>query len=168
LSNTQYNIYWNTNYTASEYAFDTTRKSGHIAEAISAGGAEVALVDPDAFTDRATELIRSVHDPEYVAAVTTGSPDGWQCPRASTGIPGSRPWQSPIQPAWWPGHRVLSEPGRVAGSLSSGLHHARADRGNGFCTFNGLVVATRAAFDLEPNGSSSLTSTPTVAGGRGR
>ena len=37
---------------------------------------------------------------------------------------------------------------RVAGSLSSGLHHARADRGNGFCTFNGLAVASQAAFGL--------------------
>jgi len=75
LSNTQYNIYWNTNYTASEYAFDTTRKSGHIAEAIRAGGAEVVLVDPDASTERAIELIRSIHDHEYVDAVITGSPE---------------------------------------------------------------------------------------------
>src|ERR1700722_9085964 len=44
LSNTGYNVYWNNNYTASEYAFDTTRKSGPIAEAILAGGAYVALV----------------------------------------------------------------------------------------------------------------------------
>jgi acetoin utilization deacetylase AcuC-like enzyme len=33
----------------------------------------------------------------------------------------------------------------VAGSLSSGLHHARHDRGAGFCTFNGLVIAAKAA-----------------------
>ena len=35
--------------------------------------------------------------------------------------------------------------GGVAGSLSSGLHHAGRDRGAGFCTFNGLVLAARAA-----------------------
>jgi acetoin utilization deacetylase AcuC-like enzyme len=29
----------------------------------------------------------------------------------------------------------------VAGSLSSGLHHARYSKGLGFCTFNGLVIA---------------------------
>jgi acetoin utilization deacetylase AcuC-like enzyme len=29
--------------------------------------------------------------------------------------------------------------------LSSGLHHARRDRGAGFCTFNGLVLAARAS-----------------------
>jgi acetoin utilization deacetylase AcuC-like enzyme len=33
----------------------------------------------------------------------------------------------------------------IAGSLSSGLHHARRARGNGYCTFNGLVLAARAA-----------------------
>jgi acetoin utilization deacetylase AcuC-like enzyme len=33
----------------------------------------------------------------------------------------------------------------MSGSLSSGLHHARRDHGAGFCTFNGLVIAARAA-----------------------
>jgi acetoin utilization deacetylase AcuC-like enzyme len=33
----------------------------------------------------------------------------------------------------------------VAGSLSSGLHHARYGRGAGFCTFNGLVIAAKGA-----------------------
>jgi acetoin utilization deacetylase AcuC-like enzyme len=33
----------------------------------------------------------------------------------------------------------------VAGSLSSGLHHAGYGSGAGFCTFNGLVIAAKAA-----------------------
>jgi acetoin utilization deacetylase AcuC-like enzyme len=33
----------------------------------------------------------------------------------------------------------------AAGSLSSGLHHARRAAGAGFCTFNGLVIGARAA-----------------------
>jgi hypothetical protein len=33
----------------------------------------------------------------------------------------------------------------VAGSLSSGLHHARRAKGAGFCTFNGLALAAREA-----------------------
>jgi len=33
----------------------------------------------------------------------------------------------------------------VAGSLSSGLHHARRAKGAGFCTFNGLAIAARQA-----------------------
>jgi acetoin utilization deacetylase AcuC-like enzyme len=40
---------------------------------------------------------------------------------------------------------LASNGGGVAGSLSSGLHHARHDRGHGYCTFNGLVIAAKAA-----------------------
>jgi acetoin utilization deacetylase AcuC-like enzyme len=36
---------------------------------------------------------------------------------------------------------------RTAGSLSSGLHHASRASGMGFCTFNGLALATKAARD---------------------
>ena len=32
--------------------------------------------------------------------------------------------------------------GSNAGSLSSGLHHARGDHGSGYCTFNGLAIAS--------------------------
>jgi acetoin utilization deacetylase AcuC-like enzyme len=39
----------------------------------------------------------------------------------------------------------------VAGSLSSGLHHAKPDRGDGFCTVNGLAIA---AHRLVADGSS--------------
>jgi acetoin utilization deacetylase AcuC-like enzyme len=31
----------------------------------------------------------------------------------------------------------------IAASFSSGFHHAHYDRGGGFCTFNGLIVASR-------------------------
>ena len=40
------------------------------------------------------------------------------------------------------------ENGGCAGSLSSGLHHAKYDRGSGFCTFNGLVIGARRALTL--------------------
>jgi acetoin utilization deacetylase AcuC-like enzyme len=149
VSTMQLNVYWNQNYTASEFAFDTTRKSGHIAEAILAGGADVALIDPEPFTVRATELIRSVHDREYVAAVTNGSPDDlatsqgfeWDPDIVTMAVAHSAGLVAGVTD-------VLSGTGRVAGSLSSGLHHARAGRGAGYCTFNGLAVAARAALDL--------------------
>ncbi len=149
MSTTEYNVYWNESYTASEYPFDTTRKSGHIAEAIRAGGAEVRLVDPDTSTERASELIRSVYDREYVAAVTTGSPEGLATSQGfawDPGIPAMAVAHSAGQVAGVT--HVLSGKDRVAGSLSSGLHHARADVGAGFCTFNGLAVAARAATEL--------------------
>src|SRR5664280_1856890 len=146
VSNTKYNVYWNENYTASEYAFDTTRKSGEIADAIRAGSADVDLVDPDASTGRATDLVRSVHDREYVDAVTEGSPEDLASSQGFDWDPGI-PTMAVAHSAGLVAAvtEVLSGQSRVAGTLSSGLHHARAGRGAGFCTFNGLAVAARAA-----------------------
>jgi len=88
-----------------------------------------------------------VHDPEYVDAVRTGNPRELA---ESQGFS----WD----PALWKmvctsnGGVVAAatdalRTGRVSGSLSSGLHHARRARGAGYCTFNGLVLAARAALD---------------------
>lgn len=41
-----------------------------------------------------------------------------------------------------PGRTALEE--GIAGALASGFHHSHADHGEGFCTFNGLVVAADA------------------------
>ncbi len=144
-----YSIYYNQQYTASEYAFDTTRKSGEIAAAIAGGRVEATLVDPVEHTDQATDLIRSVHTDEYVDAVISGDPIGlaqsqgfaWDADMATMAIAHSAGLVAAVT-------EVLSGTSRVAGSLSSGLHHARAANGNGFCTFNGLAVAARAACDL--------------------
>jgi acetoin utilization deacetylase AcuC-like enzyme len=38
--------------------------------------------------------------------------------------------------------------GGCAGSLSSGLHHAKYDQSSGHCTFNGLVIGARQALTL--------------------
>ena len=40
---------------------------------------------------------------------------------------------------------TVLENGGCAGSLSSGLHHAKHDRGSGYCTFNGLVIGSLGA-----------------------
>ncbi|MFT7610580.1 MAG: acetoin utilization deacetylase AcuC-like enzyme, partial [Candidatus Aldehydirespiratoraceae bacterium] len=39
----------------------------------------------------------------------------------------------------------------IAGSLSSGLHHAKPDRGDGFCTVNGLAIAAARLVANEMN-----------------
>nr|WP_280826183.1 hypothetical protein [Mycobacterium sp. OTB74] len=82
------------------------------------------------------------HSGEYVNAVRTGSPS-WLA--ESQGFQ----WDA----AMWP--MVLASNGGVlaaarsaltdgaAGSLSSGLHHARYDEGAGYCTFNGLVITAK-------------------------
>jgi acetoin utilization deacetylase AcuC-like enzyme len=88
-----------------------------------------------------------VHDPAYVRAVRTGRP---RLLAESSGIH----WDSNV----WLAVRASNggavaaalaalRARRNAGSLSSGLHHASRASGMGFCTFNGLALATKAARD---------------------
>jgi acetoin utilization deacetylase AcuC-like enzyme len=106
--------------------------------------AGVRLVEPAPLTRR--QLV-AVHDPAYVDAVAVGRPR-WLA--ESNGLP----WDEGIWDA-----ACASSGGAVAGavdaltsrqhagSLSSGLHHASAGSGRGFCTFNGLALAARAVLD---------------------
>lgn len=133
-------LYYYSDYVASAHGFDTTRKAGWIADSLAGDpieGVEVTAPPPLAIRD-----LTRVHDPEYVSAVRTGSPD-WLAESQGFG------WD----PALWQmalssnsgvhaaARSALNE--GVAGSLSSGLHHARHDEGAGFCTFNGLVIAAK-------------------------
>jgi acetoin utilization deacetylase AcuC-like enzyme len=144
-----YNVYYNEQYVASDYAFDTTRKSGELAAVIEAGESAARLVDPAPFTDQATALIERVHTSDYVDAVFTGTPSGLAESQGFTWDPKIPPMAVAHSSGLVAGvAEVLSGRSQVAGSLSSGLHHARADRGAGYCTFNGLAVASTYASDL--------------------
>ncbi|MDH6284536.1 hypothetical protein [Prescottella agglutinans] len=133
-------LYYSPDYVGAAYGFDTTRKAAWVADSLAHSPIDgVELLAPPPLTD--TDLER-VHDPEYVQAVRTGEPSYLA---ESQGFD----WD----PALW--SMVLASNGGVlaaarsalddgvAGSLSSGLHHAKRDRGDGFCTFNGLVVAAK-------------------------
>ncbi len=125
-------------YTGTKYGFDTTRKASWIADSLRARPVVWAeLHEPVPATESELHM---VHAPEYIQAVKTGTPRElgesqgfdwdsglWDSVTASTG--------GVVAAA-----RAAIEDG-VAGSLSSGLHHARFDRGAGFCTFNGLALA---------------------------
>ncbi len=118
---------------------ETVTKSRLVAEMIEAGKAgEVWLEAPKLATRKELELI---HTPEHVrstfedkgAFLEVGP---WSQPlldsiRASTG--GMR---DAVKEALKNGR---------SGSLSSGLHHARKNSGNGFCQFNGLALAALEA-----------------------
>jgi acetoin utilization deacetylase AcuC-like enzyme len=129
-------------YIGSGHSFDTTRKAKWIADSLSKWPMpEIELVEPLPLT---REQVAQVHYPDYVSAVETGHP---RTLAESQGFS----WD----PGLWP--MVLATNGGavaaglaalqfgVAGSLSSGLHHARVGNGAGFCTFNGLVLAAKEA-----------------------
>jgi acetoin utilization deacetylase AcuC-like enzyme len=138
-------LFYSPTYVAAAYPFDTTRKAQWIAESLRERPvAGVIIAEPEPVTD---SLLTAVHDPRYVEAVRTGAPrhlaesNGfpwdpglWNAVRTSTG--------GAVAAAV---HALRSR--RNAGSLSSGLHHARRASGFGFCTFNGLALAARAALD---------------------
>ena len=135
-------VYYSPAYTAAGHAFDTTRKARWIADSLMRSPIPgLELVEPAPLT---RDQVQAVHEPRYVGAIETGEP------RLLAESQGFR-WD----PGLWP--MVLASNGGVvsaalaaledgvSGSLSSGLHHARRERGSGFCTFNGLVIAARAA-----------------------
>ena len=138
-------IFYSPSYTLAAHSFETTRKSRWIAESLEREPiAGIKLVAPE---PTSVAVLSRVHDPAYVDAVRTGKPLELA---QSQGFK----WDKKL----W--EMVCSSNGgviataiealrtrRVSGSLSSGLHHARRARGAGFCTFNGLVLAARAALD---------------------
>jgi acetoin utilization deacetylase AcuC-like enzyme len=135
-------VFYSTRYVGSGYAFETTRKAKWIADSLSESPIEnIELMEPKPLT---REQLVTIHDQDYLRAIETG------VPRGSAESQGFK-WDTGL----WP--MVLASNGGavaaaksameegVAGSLSSGLHHARRGNGAGFCTLNGLVIAAHAA-----------------------
>lgn len=135
-------VFYSPHYVASTYAFDTTRKAQWVADSLAYKPIQgVTLVEP---ATASVDVVLETHSEDYVTAVRTGEPCGLA---SSQGFPWSRGLYS----------GAMSSTGGVvaaalaamedgfAGSLSSGLHHARRDYGFGFCTFNGLVIAANEA-----------------------
>jgi len=141
-------VFYSPLYTAAAEDFDTTRKATWIASSLVADPLTgVGLVCPPSLT---RAQLATVHAPEYIEAVRTGHP---RAVAESSGLG----WCAKV----WPAVRASSggavaaaksavASGRSAGSLSSGLHHARRAFGAGFCTFNGLALAAAAVLSQAP------------------
>lgn len=113
------------------------RKFGMVRAAIEADGLPIELREPAPVTDE--DLLR-VHTPEYLRAIATGEP-------RELAQSQKFPWSPELAEAvrWTNGGcieglRAALEDG-IAGNLASGFHHSHGPHGEGFCTFNGLVVA---------------------------
>lgn len=136
------NVYYSPAYAGSCYAFETTRKAKWVADSLKESPINnITLLAP---LPLLSEQVCLAHDPDYVRAVQTGEPLELAQSQGFTWDPGL-----------WP--MVLASNGGavaaaldalrsgLAGSLSSGLHHARRRAGLGYCTFNGLVIAAHEA-----------------------
>lgn len=135
-------LFYSDAYVASSLEFDTTRKAQWVADSLRERPiAGVELVAPAPLTE---ERLRAVHDAAYVESIRTGRPESLAC---SMGFPWDEGrWTSAAASNGGAVAAALAALREgVAGSLSSGLHHAARDRGRGFCTFNGLALAAREA-----------------------
>ena len=102
--------------------------------------AGIRLEEPEPVTE--DDLLR-VHTRAYVDAVKTGEP-------RALAESQKFPWTPELYPSVCltsggllaASRRALAD--GVAAAVVSGFHHAHADHGEGFCTFNGLVVAAEA------------------------
>jgi acetoin utilization deacetylase AcuC-like enzyme len=136
-------VFFHPDYNGVAHASETTRKATAIATSLGTRpivGVEVVAPRP---CSRA-ELL-GVHANEYVDAVISGHPSYLA---ASAGLGWDDAYFASVSASTGGVRDAVLDAlatGAVAGSLSSGLHHARADAGHGFCTFNGLVVGARAA-----------------------
>ena len=127
---------------------------------------DVAIDPPAPISE---EDLARVHSPEYIAAIKTGEP-------RELAESQKFPWSPELFPSVCltnggvlAAARLALEEGTSA-ALASGFHHSCSDHGEGFCTFNGLVVAlealraegkirTAAVLDLDlhyGNGTASL------------
>jgi len=131
------NVFYNSGYAAPiGNHIMPMRTFGMVAEAL-AWEPNVQILNHEPVTR--DDLLR-VHTPEYVDAVQTGHP-------RELAESQKFPWSEQLFPSV-----LLTNGGvlaaarmaleqRASGALASGFHHAGPIHGEGFCTFNGLVVA---------------------------
>lgn len=140
-------VFYSPDYVAAAHTFDTTRKAQWVHDRV-ASDPRITITQPSDVwdIDRTTNAIAAVHDRAYVSALAHGTPRhlaesqgfGWDenlwlaVNRSTAGV------LSAVDAA-------CAGPTRFAGSLSSGLHHAKFAHGDGFCSVNGLIVAARHA-----------------------
>lgn len=133
-------IFYNHLFDANADPFDTTSKAGKIATSLIEHPVPgVELVTPS-FMDEERTNLWDVHAAEYVAAVL----DGTEPLASSSGLA----WNSDTPTAagsQFGGCIAAAQAAwadkTIAGTLSSGLHHASHSTGKGFCTFNGVAGA---------------------------
>jgi acetoin utilization deacetylase AcuC-like enzyme len=138
-------VFFAGSYCGAGHDFDTTRKAERLVDDLYRRPVPGIELRPPSPAD-ARDFAR-IHHQDYVTAVMSGTPEGLA---ASSGI------------TWDLGHvyGVLASAGGcidaassawrrgIAGTLSSGLHHARRDRGAGYCTINGIALAALTFLDV--------------------
>ena len=138
-------VFYSPKYLYAKITSDTTTKAAAVAASLVAQSIpNVEIREPSRAISESE--IALVHSPEYAKAIATGSN------RALADLNGLCDWTPDFASSrlWATGgvRDAVLEALRTrsnAGSMSSGLHHARYDYGKGNCTINGLAIGARLA-----------------------
>ena len=139
-------IYYSADYVRSEFHFDTTRKAAWIAASLVEDPIR-GVVIREPIPLEMGELL-DCHKKTYVDAVLGGYPVRLADSNGFPWDPGIWTMTTASNGGAVDATLAAFNNGGVAGSLSSGLHHAKRDHGDGFCTFNGLALAAKRILDL--------------------
>ena len=123
-------IFWNSDYVL-DHGVETRTKSRPLAKILTGG--EVPGIEILSPLPATRDELLAIHDPKYLDQIINGDADLARSILASTG--GVRDALD-----------AMFTSGR-AGSLSSGLHHAKRGYEDGFCYINGLALAALRAIN---------------------
>jgi acetoin utilization deacetylase AcuC-like enzyme len=143
LMTTPLTVFYSDDFIVENPPLETLEKPRLVAERILSDRAgTVQLVAPTPATR--DELLR-IHEAEWVDAIATGEPGdlanevfSWSESYATSVFASTGAVRDAVLHALAHG---------AAGALSAGLHHARAEIGAGYCTFNGLALGALAGID---------------------
>ena len=120
---------------------ETLEKPRLVADRIA--DTRAGLVELRAPAPATRDELLDIHTPEWIDAIASGEPGDlansvfmWSPSYATSVFASTGAVRDAVLHALEHG---------AAGALSAGLHHARADEGAGFCTFNGLALGALAA-----------------------
>lgn len=129
-------IFYHPDITKTAYAFDTTRKGADIADYLTGRGWSITIPQPICVA-----TAKAYHAATYIDALQAGEP---RYLAESQGFEWDEMmWRSVTAQsgAMVDAAHYACRHGR-AYALSAGFHHARSASGAGFCTLNGLAIAT--------------------------
>ncbi len=93
----------------------------------------------ESITWQLTDELQAVHTAKYISDTLEGSNAEWQGRRPDLGAVAAHMFAGTVQLV----HAVDAGQVRVGFSPQGAKHHARADRGSGFCVFNDMAWAAR-------------------------
>jgi len=134
-----YCLFYHPDTISTGHAFDTTRKGADVAAALAAHGWQISMPTP-----LSVEEATQTHSAAYVDAIVHGTPR--ELAKSQGFVWDNQMWASVAAQNGALRDAVLTAiTGSPAYAISAGFHHARSNRGAGFCTLNGLAIGADIA-----------------------